>query len=194
MKTTRILLVAGLACFLVVGCEKPKSATDCNGCNDMPCEEYAPAGVTVSWTDYNLPSELRAYFNCHRATLTEHLGDTIQLSGWVYYQGENEPNFTYPGDWDVNRGWLLLVDNENHHGYHQSAVYVKWKEWLNYTTVADSIWLEDHASFRDHFDEYLQKKWYVVAEITEEMLYGTGCCDHDPRYKIIFVDTIPIQL
>ena len=55
MKTTRILLVAGLACLLVVGCAKNKD-TSCH-------EEYAPAGVTVSWTDYNDVMTFRKYFS-----------------------------------------------------------------------------------------------------------------------------------
>lgn len=188
----KLLSTIILTSLVFIGCDKSKIEY-CNGCNDIDCEEYAPVGVSVSWIGYNNPSELTDYFACHRATLTEHLGDTIRLAGWVYYPDEGEPNYIYQEDWNVDRGWILLVDNEDHHGYNQHA-YVKWKEWPNYTTAADSAWLEANATFRDHFNEYLQKKWYVVAEVNEVILNGAGCCDHDPQFKIIYIDTIPLQL
>lgn len=185
---TAKLMAAVVLCIVFVGCNKAKTSDYCNGCNDMDCEEYAPAGVSVSWTDYNTPSELTNYFACHRATLTEHLNDTIKLAGWVYFCDHESGNPDF-GEWDINRGWLLLVDDRDNPDYHHHA-WVKWTKDFEYFSPEDSIWLAAHPNFRDHFNEYLQKKWYVVAVVNEKILYS-GCCDHNPQYKIVDIDTIP---
>lgn len=176
-----------VSCILNIGCTKITSDPGlCNGCpSGEPCEEYAPKGVTVSWTDFNSVANLQNYFVCHRATLKEHLGDTVRLVGWVYFKdpSSDEPDF---GEWSLERGEIFLVDDENHRG-HNKIAYLEWD-------VEDSIWMESLSSLREHFDDFLMKKWYVVAKVGVAMLPGTGCCDHDPRYWIIDIDTIPNRL
>ena len=68
--TDRILIVALIAIsFALTGCKEES-------------EDNAPAGLSISWTDYNTVDAVQKYFVCHPATLKSHAGDTIRVSGY----------------------------------------------------------------------------------------------------------------
>lgn len=183
-----IIVLIGLG---TVGCEKKIVGDECPGCTTC----FAPTNASVSWTEYNKTAELWAYFNNHDSTLMQHIGDTILLCGWVYYPDHEagEPTFDIMiPDWSVEAGVIYLVDNEDHHyhGIYRNAVVV-WPAIGPYMTHEDSVWYEEHMDFREHFPEFLLKKWYITARIEIGTNLGLGeCSNYAPKYKIIEMDTL----
>lgn len=157
-----------LSVIIMYGCEKKSK-----------CPE-APTNAIVSWSEYNSPVTLNEYFLCNNEALLKHSGDTIRLWGWAYYRDPEgtEPDFTYDSNWTAYRDYIYLVPNENHHGYNQ-MVWVRW----------DKEWRDTNSDFRQSFDEYLSKKWYVVATIGYKNFH-TECCNLSPLYNAIYIDTV----
>lgn len=81
------LMFLVMACMVMSGCKEDKCKSLDMGvvlpdeCYD--CQWHAPENISVSWTDYNSVSGVCSYFNGHRETLREHIGDTIMIAGWV---------------------------------------------------------------------------------------------------------------
>ena len=146
------------------GCKDEKET----GCRPLPLD------ADVSWTEYNSIERLNTFY-CNKDALERHKGDTIRFYGWVYIRDTNssDPDF---GDWTADRNYIHLVPIQNH--YAQSII-LKW----------DSLWLAHHSDFCSHFDEYLDKKWYVTATIDYDF-FGTRCCSTFPIFWAVSIDSI----
>jgi len=105
------------------------------------------------------------------------------LTGYAYYPDYSnlEPD---PEEWYWNRGLVYLVDNENHHGYNNGIAYVIWN-------VDDSSFVSRNRAFRDDFELFREKKWYVTAIIRSCVMMDGTCCVYIPEYTIVDVDTVP---
>lgn len=184
---TAKLMAAVVLCLVFVGCNKKDCilGEPCGGCRSSePCdEEYAPDGVTISWTDYNTTTALRKYFYCHPKTIEQHASahDTLKAKGWVYIGNPNEGDAMM---WSVQdfivRGGdgFFLTDNDNHNGYSKSfGVYFSDREILE--------------NFRSHFDDFFPKQLYITGTIGFTNTYQTSCCYLVPEIRIITLDTIP---
>lgn len=171
---TSILMVGVL---LLSGCSKP------GACFLVPePSDYPSNGVEVSWSDYNTVKELNNYFDNHKMAIMDHLNDTILLTGYAYYPdySNHEPNFE---EWNLDRGFVYLVDNENHHGYKNGTVTVAWD-------INDSSFMSRNSLFKDNFEVFREKKWYVTARI-RYFTIATCYQEYYPKYQIIDVDTVP---
>ena len=184
MKTSRktIALIA-IAMFIVMfltGCKRQEI--------EPVCFPWAPESCTISCTEYNSPSEFRKYFNEHDSTMMAHDGDTIKIWGWVYYHGSGEP-IPWPYEtnplreaWSPQAGYILLVENEDHHGYEQ-AIPITWDT---------SAFLQTHPEFSQNFDSYLQRKWYVTVRMEcTNLKIPTPCSKIGCYLRVITIDTIP---
>jgi hypothetical protein len=166
--------------LLFAGCHKNEG-----GCKH-PSPDYPPNGVEVSWTSYNTVKQLKDYFNCHKMAIMNHFYDTIMLTGYAYYPDYSnlEPD---PEEWYWNRGLVYLVDNKNHHGYNNGIAYVIWN-------VDDSSFVSRNRAFRDDFELFREKKWYVTAIIRSCVMMDGTCCVYIPEYTIVDVDIVPKSL
>lgn len=171
MNKTLILLGLFLSVIFFAGCKKQPE-----------CNNAMPSAAAISWTGYNPPTALHNYFGCNAEGIKKHLGDTVRLWGWVYYPdhgiGEPDPDPLNDSNWSAYTGFIYLVSNEDHHGWEES-VYLTW----------DQAWRETHPDFCQSFEEYLDKKWYVVATL-DCFKSGIQCCPLFPLYKVISIDTI----
>lgn len=153
----RILLFVFIFCLLVAGCNKSKQ-----------CEEYAPAGTSVSWTDYNSVNRLMEYFRCHPATLRENAGKKIKICGYS--------TMTYSELLEEGLLWMYLTDDINGNGLKIS---------LNLIRLG-----ERKKILRDVLADG-NRKVYVSGDIsrdfTPENDGNIGCCDILPN---LYVDTI----
>ena len=78
MKKYHLIVVAAVICTTMTGCLK--LYTDpCAEDTDAP---YTPARYSISWDDFNSPSQVCKYFYRHDSTLAQHDGDTILLYGY----------------------------------------------------------------------------------------------------------------
>lgn len=171
MKTTRIILSAALACLLVVGCAKNKD-TSCH-------EEYAPAGVTISWTDYNDVMTFRKYFKCHPLTIKQHADaqDTIKVTGWVFLMDENT---RWDSAWFIHHDGNMfdLTANADHSGYNRCTQIEVSQDILD--------------EFRANFHSYYPKQLYITGTIAYLDYSGiTGCCYRNERVVASTIDTLP---
>lgn len=152
------------------------------------CFPWASESCTFSLSKYNSPLEIREYFTDHDSTKKAHDGDTIKICGWVYFNGPGEtvlwPFETDPlrEAWFPEAGFIVLVGNEDHHGYDQS-IRIDW----NNTTF-----LQDNPGFSENFDNYLQKKWYVTAKMKCVDAIDPPLCNNlGYKLYVITIDTIP---
>ena len=170
-------LIVSFVVMALVGCKETKI--------EPVCFPWAPAGSTLSETDYNSPTEIRDYFAEHDSTRLAHDGDTLKIWGWVYDPtGTYEPRLWDPhlGAWSPETGFIMLVPNEDHHGYDQS-IKIIWE----YTDF-----LQNHPGFAQDFGSYLQKKWYVKARMKcLQNVMGTHCSRIGIDFYVVDIDTIP---
>ena len=173
MKKNRILPFL-FAVTLFVGCKKM------NG-EYPPCEEmYAPEGLSVSWNEYNDVATFCNYFNCHPATIEEHQGDTIRVTGWLYY-GEPGVDARVWHDCDLDYSpYIILTSNPTHFGY-DSIVHIG----LRQTVSDDSIW----RYVRENINEFSKKQIYVSCIMDySDFLPISGCC-----YRAVKIFAIDIK-
>ncbi len=166
-----ILCFAFVFSLLVAGCNKPKQ-----------CEEYAPAGTSVSWTDYNDVLSFRKYFKCHPETIRQHAEakDTIRVMGYVYYgdPSAEEMCWSERALLDGGRGFPL-TSNKSHTGQ-KTTIYV---------SVVDDEML---AHFRTHYYEYEDNLLYMTGTVSYLDYPGIpGCCYRNERFDVFKIDTIP---
>ena len=70
------------------------------GCKEERCEKYAPATVSISWTEYNPMVDVLDYFYCHPQTVEAHIGDTMKILGYFLRPaGQPELPFAYVEGW-----------------------------------------------------------------------------------------------
>ena len=109
--------------------------------------------------------------------------------GWVYYHGPMEPLRCPVSDddlreaWSFDVGFIILVGNENHHGWDESV----WISW-------DCQSLERmHPGLAQNFDSLLQKKWYVTGIVNcfPEYIFPGPCTSIGMKVQVIDIDTIP---
>lgn len=180
--TLTVMIIATLSLMAFSGCKKKDQITPI-------CCPWAPEIYSISRTDYNSPAELTNYFREYDSTRLSHDGDTLKVWGWVYYHGPEEPIFEadYSSSplrevWTPEAGYILLVSNEDHHGYGQH-IRIDWNK----------SFLQDHPEFVQGFDSYLQKKWYVTikVECVEQVTIWEPCRTIGHKYHLINMDTIP---
>ncbi len=171
-------LSVAFVAMALVGCKETKI--------EPVCFPWAPANCTLSETDYNSPVEIHDYFANHDSTKLVHDGDTLKFWGWVYDPtGTYEPRLWDPhlGAWAPETGFIVLVPNEDHHGYDDLSIRIIWE----YTTF-----LEDHPGFSQDFDRYLQKKWYVKAKVVcHRSSIWRPCSRVGIDFYVVDIDTIP---
>lgn len=175
-----LLAIAMSIVMFLTGCKRQEI--------EPVCFHWAPEGCTISSTEYNSPLEIRNYFFNHDSTMLAHDGDTIKIWGWVYYHGSGEP-VLWPFEtdplreaWSPEAGYIVLVGNEDHHGWLQS-IKVYWD---------NTDFLQTHPGFSQNFDSYLPKKWYVTAR--QKCTYNpvpTPCETIGANLYVIAIDTIP---
>ncbi len=157
----RMLLFVFIFCLMVAGCNKTKQ-----------CEEYAPAGTSVSWTDYNSVNRFMEYFLCHPATLKENGGKKIKICGYS--------TMTYRELLEEGTLWMYLTDDINGKGRKISMQL----------TSLGSDEQERKEILRDALADG-NRKVYVSGAIsrffTPENGGDIGCCDVDP---IVVAETI----
>ena len=181
--TLTAMAIAILSLMVFSGCKKKDQITPI-------CCPWAPESYCISRTDYNSPVGLRDYFDDHDSTKLSHDGDTLKVWGWVYYHGPEEPIFEadYSSsplheNWTPEAGYIMLVPNEDHHGY-THHITIKWSK----------TYLQDHPEFVQDFDSYLQKKWYVTIKVEcvdISYLSGNSCTKIGLDFHLINMDTIP---
>ena len=177
------LIFLASICLVVIGCkeDKCKMDQDINGaglpdeCYD--CQWYAPDSAILSSAGYNTVSQIRNRFVCHKKTLYEHTGDTLNLMGWLYWGNEET------GEWIPNYmtgdigAIIFLTDRENHLGAdHTLMVFL------------DS---EHREKFRENYNEMLEKKWGVRGILRWTKLdSGSICCSLIPYLELLEIDTL----
>lgn len=184
MKRNRLIFFSLLvASLLVVGCgdkdDKCSLSEGVDGevlpdeCYD--CQWYASRTPDLSDTGFNTVTDLRDCYACHRETLKEDIGDTLRLTGWLYWGGTD--NEWQPGYMAGNIGSIVyLTDSEEHlDGHHVFRVGL------------DSRMKE---KFQTNFDELLGKKWYVTGILRGWDLHVGGCCSLEPMIEAFDFDTI----
>ncbi|MBR2959375.1 MAG: hypothetical protein IKC19_07100, partial [Bacteroidales bacterium] len=157
----RILLFVFIFCLMVVGCNKTKQ-----------CEEYAPAGTSVSWTEYNSINRFMEYFYCHPATLKENGGKKIKICGYS--------TMTYRELLEEGVQWMYLTDDINGKGLKIS---------LHLTTLGSDE-QERKEILRDALADGNRKVYVsgaISRDFTPENGGDIGCCDILPN---LYVDTI----
>lgn len=168
---TRIILAAVLTGLLFVDCEKNKTCT----------EEYAPEGVSISWTDYNTTTALRNYFYCHPKTIERHANahDTLKVKGWVYVGNSGDARWWSRNSFISNHeSYFILTGNDNHGEYDK----------IFHVHIIPEI-LDD---FHSNFKEFFQKQLYITGTIRYTHHTGTsGCCYYFPIINATNIDTIP---
>ena len=156
-----ILCFAFVFSLLVAGCNKTKQ-----------CEEYAPAGTSVSWTEYNSVNRFMEYFYCHPATLKENGGKKIKICGYS--------TMTYRELLEEGLLWMYLTDDIN-------------GKDLKISLQLTSLGLDEQDRKKILRDALADgnRKVYVSGSIsrdfTPENGGDIGCCDVDP---IVVAETI----
>ena len=179
-----INIIVAVSVITLTGCKKPIEEE----VNPM-CEYWAPEDCTFSVDKYNSATEWHEYFYSHDSTRLFHNGDTLRMWGWVYYHGPREPLRCPVSDddlreaWSFDVGFIILVGNENHHGWDE-AVWISW----------DCQSLERmHPGLTQNFDSLLQKKWYVTGIVNcfPEYICPGPCTSIGMKVQVIDIDTIP---
>ncbi len=183
IKSTPIVIITILT-MIFYGCKGQKI-------EPLPCNPWAPTDCVISRTNYISIIELQDFFDnirYHDSTKLSYDDCTIKLWGWVYYHGLNEPIFEpdysstpLQESWSPEAGYIVLVPNENHHGYDQS-IRIEW----------DDSFLKDYPEFYRKFDSYLQKKWYVTIrmECVQNIIGWEPCNQYGFRFHAVSIDTI----
>lgn len=145
MKQILFIAVASL-CLVLSGCSDKRDK----------CEEYAPADVTVSWTDYNTVEQVTEYFSCHSGTLKSHQGDTIRICGHCTTSIDDMlfEEFMYLGETPRKDGERVIVN-------------------LHYIENCQEVLREAMAGGNT--------KVYVTGRVSEGYLRdegGLGCCGY----------------
>lgn len=182
MKKIVIVSALAVAGLMAEGCKDEKcdwaeyNGSGPNPCmEEVPCEDYPPEGVTISWGDYNTVGEMRSFFVCHREALKEHDGDTVMLAGWLYWGGND-------GEWTPDymishsiQQWAYLTDNAGHSdGHHTISVS---------TENVGSLIAND-------MDAFFNEKWHIKGIVRGHELGTGGCCSCEPVIEIIEVFTV----
>ena len=165
---TKTIATILLAALLLHSCREKQ--------NDAPCDLYAPEEITVSWTDYNSVREFLDYFTCHPATIKEHAGDTIKVTGWLYY---GEPGVDAMV-WDESEleysPKIIMTVNQNHFGYDD----------IIYIALEDSLW----TYVREHISNLSDKQIYATCILGyADIPPISGCCYRSVRLKAINIKT-----
>ena len=158
MKQILLIAVASL-CLALSGCSDKRDK----------CEEYAPADVTVSWTDYNTVDRFCEYFHCHPGTLKANEGKMIKICGYS--------TLSYEEMLEGGMGWMYLKDDLNKSG---SKVIV------NLSGLGE----ECHKLVREVLADG-NRKVYVTGLVSSDYFPENGgdigCCD---RFAEIYSRTI----
>lgn len=175
---TKIIVTILMTVLLLHSCKEKQ--------NDAPCDSYAPEGVTVSWTDYNSVREFLDYFTCHPATIKEHAGDTIKVTGWLYY-GEPGVDAMVWDETELDYSQeFFLTSNSNHNGYLENG---------NPNTIRIGLGGKEYNSemlsyFREHLNIFSQKKLFITGIIEYlDIPPTTGCCYRSTSLSAITIDT-----
>lgn len=175
---TKIIVTILMTVLLLHSCKEKQ--------NDAPCDSYAPEGVTVSWTDYNSVREFLDYFTCHPATIKEHAGDTIKVTGWLYYGEPGVDAMVWDEtELDYSQGFFL-TSNSNHNGYLENG---------NPNTIRIGLGGKEYNSemlsyFREHLIIFSQKKLFITGIIEYlDIPPTTGCCYRLTSLSAITIDT-----
>lgn len=182
-KTCIILMLIVIASFMVMGCkeDKCKFLEDVDGvvlpdeCYD--CELHASESATLSDTGYNTVNEVRNRYTCHRETLKEHVGDTLRLTGWIYWGGA--PNEWIPDYMFGEIGkYIYLTDREDHLDGNR-LIMVELSPRLRTT-------------FQERYDELVGEKWYIIGILRGVDHHIGGCCSFEPFLKALELDSINV--
>lgn len=151
------------------------------GCKEKPtgCVEYAPADVSISWTDYNSVADVVGYFHCHKKTAERHEGDTLKVKGFVC------KDYPYPNWWmsshNIEPGYfnqIMLAGSSTRQGSDNSL-------------LLPIVFSEDFAEqFRQNMEEYLEKEWFVTGQVhSGESGFGPiSCCSYMTWLQAINVE------
>lgn len=191
MKTRNVFylfIATAVVAMALAGCEKTKrSPYDCY--EEVDVQPWAPDSCSFSWTDYNSTMQVLNYFSGHDYTILSHDGDTLMLWGWIYFHGPGEPildPFVYDSiegsqeAWSPEALFINMVPNENHHGWSQS-VRIDW----------DRPFIQSHPDFRENFDDYLQKKWFIKVRLqAEQNIIASPCLSYGFSLHLVDIDSI----
>lgn len=175
MKRTTIISILAVASLLAVSCKEEQcdwEAYDGNGSNpclegeEVPCEDYPPEDVTISWDDYNTVTELRNYFECHRKAQEEHRGDTLKFVGWLDESGGIGENYETN---DYMMYWFIVTDDPSHLPDEYNGFYVFQDEQLDITPLRG-------------------KKLFITGLFDPFDRGDGGCCSMTPGIKISSID------
>lgn len=181
MKRNRLnLIFLSATILLLIGCKEDKCQTDYL-VGELPrvdcfdCEWYAPDSATISSTGYNTVTQLRNYFVCHRETLFDHMGDTLAMTGWLYW-GNEEMDQSEPEYMSGNvRGRVYLTDREDHLGKDETIRVFMDPAFQN--------------RFMENYDEMLEKIWKVTGKLQATENYGDSiCCRWEPCLLLISLE------
>lgn len=146
------------------------------------CIDVAPEGTEISWTEYNSVAEVCKYFDCHRKTIEEHIGDTFKVSGYFFQPGEKLVDFnTYmnhsmwdtPNDVHSELFFCSYNDSVNHHS--NDFLYI-WVPQAQVLQLGNYRWG--------------QRVSCTVLMQGESGIYsGCDCC-HGVRVRMINIESI----
>lgn len=181
-KKTTIFLIPLLLAFAGCGgkddkCTLPKDEDGVSlpdKCYD--CQWYATDAPDLSNTDYNTVTDAVKNYTCHRKSLKEHIGDTLRLTGWLYWGNAGTHEWSPEYMTGMINGSIYLTDREDHLGQHQII-----------TVTLNS---ELKEKFRENYDELLVRKWYVSGILRADDLHTGGCCSYNPSLEAFDFDTI----
>ena len=162
------LLAITFACTILASCGR--------GPIDALCEEYAPDGTEISWTEYNTPDAVTKYFRCHKKTIEEHEGDTVRVCGWIAFTNTNcgEPPI------EINNTELIYLspcaEFYSDHNPADRGYGFMYERAGGYIEIAPESW---------------NKKLYVRGTVMKNYLDGRGCCGYTYKLKVTYIDTIP---
>lgn len=145
-----------------------------SGCGpiDAFCENYAPEGTTISWTEYNNPEDVSKYFECHKQTIREHEGDTVRVCGWILW-----PEYT-----EYYGGRAELAE-EPFFELTSSSDPVSDYDGFKYTNVLRGLIAIP--------EDFWHKKLYVKGTVVPNYLEDLGCCSYTYMLRATYIDTIP---
>lgn len=161
MKRTMLIIMVATA-MLLSGC----------GPNDAFCENYAPEGTTISWTEYNKPEDVSKYFDCHKKTIREHEGDTVRVCGWIQWPEYSE--YFEGGRAEVIDEPVFVLSSSSDPDYDHASKVTSILRGL--ITIPEEFW---------------HKKLYVKGTVMEDYFEDLGCCSYSYMLRATYIDTIP---
>lgn len=186
MKKKLLTIAIFIVVLVVTGCSNKENRCELNPMQDgvvLPdecddCQWYSVAPRVLS-TEYNMVADIREYYVCHRGSLEDDLGDTLGMSGWLYW-GNVEAGEWVP-DYMIGKftNLFYFTDREDHSGESESI-----------PVFLDSV---QYAKFQENNEDFLVKKWYIKGILYFRDLHMGGCCSLEPVLLALDYDTANVR-